>query len=230
MGLPSRLLCPRGVDMQRRQPLIIFLLIGMAIILALGLFLVVLFIQNRPEVPEGTELQIVEGVEVRVNPDPAKEVVMVQPVNVEQPVTDPQPQPAAPAPQEVTPVPPAPPTETPAPQVAAQPAPPANSVIFIDYVVQPGDTLYSIARRKDTSIALMAQHSISAEDLVPGQVIKLPIGNPAYCAPRQPYAVAEGDTAFSIARRHGISADELRAINNLDANYTVYAATIICVP
>ena len=217
---------------QRPQPIIVFLLIGMAAILALGLFLIVLYIQNRPEVPEGTELQIVEGVEVRVNPDPAKEVVIVQPVVVEQPITEPQPAPADPAVQE-----PAPeivavaPTETPMPQVAATAAPPlSDSVIFIDYAVQPSDTLYSIAKRMDTSIALMSRFGISAKELVPGQVIRLPIGNPAYCAPRRPYAVTEGDTAFGIARRHGISAEELRTINALDANYTIYTATIICVP
>ena len=213
--------------MQRPQPIIVFLLIGMAVILALGLFLIVLYIQNRPEVPEGTELQIVEGVEVRVNPDPAREVIMVPPVDVEQPVTDPQPVPVDPTPEAVVVA----PTETTAPPVVATAVPPSlDSVIFIDYAVQPGDTLYSIAKRMDTSIALMARFGLSAEDLVPGQVIKLPVGNPAYCAPRRPYAVTEGDTAFSIARRHGISAEELRAINMLDANYTIYTATIICVP
>lgn len=213
--------------MQRPQPIIVFLLIGMAVILALGLFLIVLYIQNRPEVPAGTELQIVEGVEVRVNLDPAREVIMVPPVNVEQPVTDPQPAPVNPTPEVVVVA----PTATPVPQVVATAAPPsADSVIFIDYTVQPGDTLYSIAKRMDTSIALMARFGLSAEDLVPGHVIKLPVGNPAYCAPRRPYAVTEGDTAFSIARRHGISAEELRAINTLDANYTIYMATIICVP
>lgn len=205
----------------------------MAVILALGLFLVLLFIQNRPEVPEGTELQIVEGVEVRVNPDPAKEVVIVQPADVQPPATDPQPAPAEPAPQDPTPETPiVAATGVPAPQLVATAVPPPHpdSIILIDYPVQPGDTLYSISRRKDTSIALMAQYNISAEDLVPGQVIRLPVGNPAYCAPRRPYAVAEGNTAFSIARRHGISVEELRTINNLDANYTIYVATIICVP
>jgi len=218
--------------MRQTQPIIVFLLIGMAVILALGLFLIVLYIQNRPEVPEGTELQIVEGIEVRVNPDPAKEVIIVPPVAVEQPITDIQPSPADPALQQPTPAVVAePPTATPMPQAVATAVPPRpDSVIFVDYAVQPGDTLYSITKRMDTSIALMARFGLSAEDLVPGKVIKLPVGNPAYCAPRRPYAVIEGDTAFSIARRHGISAEELRAINTLDANYTIYTATIICVP
>lgn len=215
--------------MQRTQPIIVFLLIGMAIILAIGLFLVVLFIQNRPEVPEGTELEIVEGVEVRVNPDPNKEVVIVQPVvDTGTPATDTQPAPAPVEPTATTPI--VIPTSTPLPPAATVPAPRPDSVIFIDYVVQPGDTLYSIAKRMDTSIALMAQKGISAEDLVPGKVIRLPVGNPAYCTARRPYAVTEGDTAFSIARKFGISIEELRAINNLDANYTVYTGTIICVP
>jgi LysM repeat protein len=124
-----------------------------------------------------------------------------------------------------------PPQET---EAESQPAPVVTSidpVIFIDYRVQPGDTLYRISsNRIDTSISLMARYNISAEDLVVDRVIRLPIGNPDYCINRRPYAVREGDTAFSVARRFNISLDDLRAVNNLDANATIYVATIICLP
>jgi LysM repeat protein len=96
--------------------------------------------------------------------------------------------------------------------------------------VQAGDTLYGIAKARVTSITLMARHGIAQDNLTPGNVIQIPVGNPAYCPGRRPYAVGEGDTAFGIARKFGTTAENIRSINGLDANYTIYAASIICVP
>lgn len=123
------------------------------------------------------------------------------------------------------------PTPTPNILPSVTPAPPAvDPVIFIDYQVRSGDTLYSISTRQDTSISLMARYGISSVDMVPGRVIRLPIGNPAYCPGNLPYAVAEGETAFSIAVKCGTTVQVLQQLNNLDANFTIYSASIICVP
>lgn len=222
--------------MRQSQPLVILIIITMAIILAAGSFLALTYIQGRPDVPTGTIVTNVEGVDVTVKSDPDKEVRVLSfqgaladssMIPEEQPSLQPpdqsqvQPEPVElPTEEPATPV--IPPTSTPVP----------DPIIFEQYVVQQGDSLYGIATRPDTAIALMARYGISQDDLVPGTVIQLPVGNPSFCAGggNQPYAVGEGDTAFSIGRRFGISADELRVINNLDENYTVYGASIICVP
>ncbi|MCB8946324.1 MAG: LysM peptidoglycan-binding domain-containing protein [Ardenticatenaceae bacterium] len=105
-----------------------------------------------------------------------------------------------------------------------------DAIIYQSYVVQANDSLYNITRQLNTSITLMAVKGIDQEDLVAGQTIQVPIGNPAYCPGLSPYAVAEGDTIFSIAQRRNTTPDNLRTINTLDANYTIYSGTIICVP
>lgn len=127
------------------------------------------------------------------------------------------------------------PVEEPAAEPTAEPTPTPVSVvdeiIRIPYPVQPGDTLYSISsRRLDTNIALMARYGISARDLVAGREIQLPVGNPAFCTVGQPYAVQEGDTLFSLSRRFNISVDQLRQMNDLHENTTIYVARIICIP
>ncbi len=219
--------------MRQSQPIVILIIIVMAIILAAGSFLALMYIQGRPDSPVGTSVTVVEGIPVTLNMDPVKEVRVLGvgdiPVNIpvdipttpgqEQPVQEQQPLPTV-----VVEVP------TPLPAPTSTPVP--NSVKTEQYLVQQNDSLYGIARRVDTSIALMARYGISQDDLVPGQTIDLPVGNPAYCPGdnRQPYAVGEGDTAFSIGRKFNITADELKAINNLDENHTVYGASIICVP
>lgn len=221
---------------QRTQPSIVLLMIGMAIILAAGLFLAMSAIQNRPDVPEGVEVVNVAGQEVMLRRDPNLIVRLAEPAAPpaetapqEAPEEAPPAQQEAPAPS-ATPV---PETTGGEPEPTATPIPPTavpDSIIFTDYTVQGSDTLYSIAQRMDTSIALMAQYGISADDLVNGAVIKLPVGNPNFCPQGRPYAVGEGDTAFSIGKRFGITAEELQRINNLDADYNIRVGEIICVP
>jgi LysM repeat protein len=62
-------------------------------------------------------------------------------------------------------------------------------------------------------------------------VIRLPVGNPAYCTGGyRPYAVTDNETAGSIARQFGTTVDVLRQVNRLDANATVFTGSVICVP
>ena len=90
--------------------------------------------------------------------------------------------------------------------------------------------MYGVSVKYATSIALMAQEGIAQDNLIPGQTIKLPIGNPAYCPGQKVYAVAEGDTIYNIGRKFNVSIDVLKDINNLNDNFDIKAAQIICVP
>lgn len=220
--------------MRKSQPVVVIVIIAMAIILAAGSFFALMYINRRPDTPADTFVTTVEGVDVTLSMDPASGVRIV---GLEQLPSGLDVQGAAPVmPAAEQPVQEnteiqmtvEPPTATPEPVPTAAPDP----VIFEPYTVYDNDSLYSIADRVDTSIVLMAQYGISQYELVPGTVIQLPVGNPAYCpqADRQPYAVGEAETAFSIGKRFGITADQLREINGLDANYTVYGGSILCVP
>jgi LysM repeat protein len=235
----------RGLIMpQKTQPSIVLLMIGMAIILAAGLFLAVSAIRNRPETPASdtavlpnVEVVNVGGQQITLRRDPNQKVTLLNPANAAQPESVPQETRSEQPPATETPPPPA---EQPPP--VDQPAVPAPTdtpitvptdtpqVIFIDYDVGQNDTLYSIAIRIDTSIALMAVHGIAQDHLIPGTRIRLPVGNPNYCPGLRPYAVGEGDTAFNIGQRFGITAAELRSMNDLDENFTVRVAEILCVP
>ncbi len=220
----------------KAQGRMVLLVIGLAIILAAGFFLAISAIRNRSngaEPPAPGEKVIVEGQEVTLVRNPELTVRLVSPTELlaeqAQPESSENEQPAE------QPV----PTDTPIPaDTGGQPDPPPeptatavpDKVILIDYTVKQSDSLYSVADRIDTSIALMALYNIAQDNLVPNTVINLPVGNPAYCPGRRPYAVGEGDTAFSISRRFNISPEELQSINNLNAEYTVHVADILCVP
>jgi LysM repeat protein len=127
------------------------------------------------------------------------------------------------------------PTWTLAPLPTATFAPPPlptaspDPVIFIQYVVQSGDSLYSIAAAQNSSIELMALHDIDDADLQPGTTIRLPVANPAYCPGRRPYVVRDKDTLFRIAVQFNTTAENLRTINSLP-DTTIRVTQVICVP
>jgi LysM repeat protein len=194
-----------------------------------GIFLGIPFIQGQPEFPRGTFPIVVEGNWVVVASDPNQEVFLI-------PLPD-----AGTGGQIIVEIPTATPvilpTEGPTPTIpvlltiAPTPIPPRDCVTFTNYVVQSGDTLFSISNRYVTSIPLMARYGISSTSLVPGNTIRLPIGDPACCpAGWRPYAVIEGESWFSIAQKCGVTVDTLLQGNGLPAGSPLYMASIICVP
>ncbi|MCP5100832.1 MAG: LysM peptidoglycan-binding domain-containing protein [Chloroflexi bacterium] len=236
--------------LQKTQPSIVLLMIGMAIILAAGLILGVSAIRNRPQSAEDAannaaeaipEVVTVNDQQITLRRDSSQTVQIIglvaapaQPEAV-QPEATPADNVEQPPAQDVAPTEAPPPTAEPAqenvPVATAVPPPPAvESIVMESHTVIQGETLYSISLRPDTSIALMAEYGIAQDHLVPGTTIQIPVGNDAYCLGNQPYAVGEGDTAFSIGHRFGISAETLQTINNLDENFTIKVAEILCVP
>jgi type IV secretory pathway VirB10-like protein len=115
-------------------------------------------------------------------------------------------------------------------QQQQQVLPSGEKVIFQSYTVGDNDSLYNITRQMATSITLMAVHGISQDDLITGQVMQVPVGNPAYCPGYFPYAVGEGETVFGIAQKRSTTADNVKAINRLGDDYKILAGDVICVP
>lgn len=129
------------------------------------------------------------------------------------PSASPPPRPAAVAPVAVRPVPrPAPTSPVPAPRPTT-----ANP-----YLVAPGETLYSLARRVGVRPAeLAAWNNLTLTTaLRAGQMLHLspPVATPTLPPSPTPglYVVATGDTFFSISRRYGCTVDALLAHNGKD--------------
>lgn len=89
-------------------------------------------------------------------------------------------------------------------------------------MVQPGDTMYGIAKRFGVSLDLLirANPQIRNPDMiVVGEVIHIPRGKPPMPphgpghSPGRRYVVKPGDTMFLIAQRFTISLSELIAFN-----------------
>ena len=85
-----------------------------------------------------------------------------------------------------------------------------------EYVVKKGDTLYSIARKYNTSVDnIKSINNITTDSLAIGQIIKLPSTSDVAS---DTYIVKKGDSLYSIARTYNTSVDKLKEINNLTSN------------
>ena len=94
---------------------------------------------------------------------------------------------------------------------------PTNSINnTVTYTVQSGDTLYSIARRYNTTVdEIKRLNNLKSDMLHIGQVLQIPLNSTNNYIT---YTVQSGDTLYSIAKRYNITVDELKRINNLSTN------------
>ena len=116
----------------------------------------------------------------------------------------------------------------------------ALCAIFADttYKVEKGDTLYSISRKYQITVAeLRAANNLSENDVIKvGQKLKIPSADISAAAAlatdnkatttssatlsattkTKEYTVVKGDTMYSIAKKHGMTLAEFMAMNGLD--------------
>lgn len=101
------------------------------------------------------------------------------------------------------------------------------------YVVQRGDSLYSIARKYGTTVdELKSLNNLSSNELQIGQILKLPTNEQnGEVIPSQEntYKVVAGDSLYSIAQKYDTTVDELKKLNNLTSN-TLSIGQILKVP
>ncbi len=90
---------------------------------------------------------------------------------------------------------------------------PSGLSLVNSYIVEKGDTLYSIAKNFDVSVNKLKEYNnLSSNLLSVGQKILIPVQEDTT------YVVKSGDTLYSIAREFNISVDKLKKLNNLDNN------------
>ena len=93
-----------------------------------------------------------------------------------------------------------------------------NGLITNTYVVQKGDSLYSIAAKLGTTVAeLKKENNLTSNTLQIGQVLRIPTKE-IYEEEENVYVVKKGDTLYSIAMANNTTVDELKKANNLTSN------------
>ena len=101
---------------------------------------------------------------------------------------------------------------------------------YISYTVKAGDTLYSIAKKYGVSADTIIQdNSLKNNNLSIGQILRIRSkeGEVLECfgedfndsiSNYEVYKVQRGDSLYSIARKYGVSVDDIKRVNNLNNN------------
>ena len=96
------------------------------------------------------------------------------------------------------------------------------------YIVQKGDSLWSIAKKFNTTIqAIKSANNLSSNILNANQRLIIPNGKQV--SNNQIYTVIKGDTLYSIARKYNITVEAIKNANNLTSN-TIYVGQKIKIP
>ncbi len=87
---------------------------------------------------------------------------------------------------------------------------------YLTYTVVPGDTLYAIARRYNTTVAAIKNlNNLSSNIINIGQTLKIPTNN---ITNYLTYTVKKGDTLYGIAKSYETSVNAIKSLNNLTSD------------
>ena len=93
-----------------------------------------------------------------------------------------------------------------------------DGLITNTYVVQKGDSLYSIAAKLGTTVTeLKKENNLTSNTLQIGQVLRIPTKE-IYEEDENVYVVKKGDTLYGIAKANNTTVDEIKKFNNLTSN------------
>lgn len=108
-------------------------------------------------------------------------------------------------------------------------ATPSAAIAADTYVVQPGDTLFLIAQRYQTTTeAITNTNSLHSSTIYPGQALTLP-GASTGSEQQTNYTVQPGDTLFLIGQKCGVDYLQLQKANGL-ATCDIYPGQRLVIP
>jgi len=111
------------------------------------------------------------------------------------------------------------------------PAPGGSTTV---HIVQPGETLFRIALRYNTTVEAIAQaNGISNPWFIyPGQQLTVPLGPAGSVppSPRRTYVVQPGDTLYTIALRFNTTVETLMVLNNLSNANLLHEGQVLQLP
>lgn len=93
-----------------------------------------------------------------------------------------------------------------------------NTITTI-YTVQPGDSLWRIARMNNVSVEALKRANFLENDIIYiGQVLSIPMSEAGMSNANVTYTVQPGDTLWSISRRYNTTVNTLKLLNGLTSD------------
>lgn len=114
---------------------------------------------------------------------------------------------------------------------APDPTPVPDAPAYVDYVVQRGDTLYSIGRKFGVSWVEIAEANgiVNPNLIYAGQVLKIPTGQPE-TPPSVTHTVKSGETLYRISLQYGVHWLAIAQANSIAPPYVIYPGQVLIIP
>lgn len=115
-------------------------------------------------------------------------------------------------------------------------SPSAATEVASYYIVQKGDTFYSIAKKYGLVVEqLMAANFTTSTKIIVGQKLAIPHKTQAWSGNQEDlnarnYRVVKGDTLYSISKRTGVSIDSIKKMNNLTSDLIMIGQVLTLYP
>ena len=94
------------------------------------------------------------------------------------------------------------------------------------YKIEPGDTLYKIAKQFNTTIDIIKEYNnLNNNILQIGQILQIP--NQKIESQNRVYTVKRGDTLYKIANNYGVTVSEIMNLNNMDSTLLIIGENIL---
>ncbi|MBR3661305.1 MAG: LysM peptidoglycan-binding domain-containing protein [Bacilli bacterium] len=91
--------------------------------------------------------------------------------------------------------------------------------MYLNYKVVKGDSLYSIAKKYETTVDILKDiNNLTDNSLSIGQIIKIPTSTSSTEIYYNNYTVVKGDSLYSIASRFNTTVNAIKDLNNLTTN------------
>lgn len=118
------------------------------------------------------------------------------------------------------------------------PTPPVSTyhLVYTTYIIQKGDTIFTIARSQGATVqqVIQANNLTNPSLLYAGHTLRIPhwVKKPAatYRTVYTDYVVQAGDTLSQIAYRHGATLDQLIRANRLSNPNLIYVGQVLRIP
>ena len=102
--------------------------------------------------------------------------------------------------------------------------------MYLNYKVVAGDSLYSIARKYETTVDVLKDiNNLENTNLTIGQIIKIPTSTTSIDINYNNYTVVAGDSLYSIAKKFNTTINEIKDLNNLTTN-TLSIGQVLKIP
>ncbi len=115
-------------------------------------------------------------------------------------------------------------------KITGTPSP--TSVAPLEHIVQPGDTLYAIARKYNTTVEAICRANgiVNPWYISVGQKLVIPQASTSPSPGGSTYVVQPGDTLYSIAARFGKNVWDIVVANNLSNPNLISVGQVLIIP